>query len=130
VSGDLWRAEIEFTVSRRIPWDNDEGLRPHIDRVVDALREDEATAEIEVDANLETADVVLSVIVVVPEDGDGGAIAREHVAAAIRECGGRHDGLLPLVDESRLETRAGRFSGLKTPRWTFYRMSGGGVVPD
>ena len=117
-------------VSRRIPWDNDEGLRPHIDRVVDALRDDEAAAEIEVDADLESAHVMLSVIVVVPEDGDGDAIAREHIAAAIRQCGGRHDGLLPLADESRLETRRGPFSGLRTPMWTFFRMTGDRVVPD
>ena len=130
MSRELWRADGEFTVSRRIPWDNDEGLRPHIDRVVEALRENEATAEIEIDADLETANVSLSVIVVVPEDGDGDAVARENVAAAIRECGGRHDGLLPLVDESRLETRRGPFSGLKTPLWTFFRMTGDRVVPD
>ena len=130
MSSNLWHAESEFTVSRRIPWENDEGLRPHIDRVVDALREDEAAAEIEVDADLESAHVVLSVTVVVPEDGDGESTARAHVAEAIRECGGRHDGLLPLVDESRLETRTGPFSGLKTPMWTFYRMAGDRVVPD
>ena len=130
MNDNLWRGECDFTVSRRIPWDNDEGLRPHIDRVVDALREHEATAEIEVNANLESASVVLTIIVVVPDHGDGDSIAREQVAAAIRECGGRHEGLLPLVDESRLETRTGPFSGLKTPMWTFYRMTGDQVVPD
>lgn len=130
MNDNLWRGECEFAVSRRIPWDNDEGLRPHIDRVVDALREYESTAEIEVNANLESANVVLAIIVVVPEHGDGDSISREQVAAAIRECGGRHEGLLPLVDESRLETRTGPFSGLKTPMWTFYRMTGGQVVPD
>ena len=130
MSSSLWQAESEFTVSRRIPWENDEGLRPHIDRVVDALRDSEATAEIEIDVDLETAHVALSVIVVVPEDGDDELTAREHMAAAIRQCGGRHDGLLPLVDESRLETKAGRFSGLKMPMWTFFRMSGDRVVPD
>jgi hypothetical protein len=66
----------------------------------------------------------------VPEDGDGDSIARDEVAAAIRSCGGRHEGLLPLIDESRLEPRVGPFSGLKTPMWTLYRMSGGRVVPD
>jgi hypothetical protein len=130
VNGNLWRAESEFTVSRRIPWDNDEGLRPHIDSVVDALREHEVTAEIEVAADLESANVIFSVIVVVPAQGDGESISRDHIAAAIRECGGRHNGLLPLIDESRLESRTGPFSGLKTPTWTFYRMSGGGVVQD
>ena len=130
MSSNLWQAESEFTVSRRIPWENDEGLRPHIDRVVDALRDNEATAEIEIDVDLETAHVALSVIVVVPEEGDGELTAREHMAAAIRQCGGRHDGLLPLVDEARLETKTKRFSGLKMPMWTFFRMTGDRVVPD
>jgi hypothetical protein len=130
VSDTLWRATGEFTVSRRVPWDNDEGLRPHIDRVVDAARGSDATAEIEVDADLESARVALSIIVVVHEDGDGESIARDHIAAAIRECGGRHDGLLPLADESRLDARMGPFSGLRTPLWTFFRMTGERVVPD
>ena len=130
MSGNLWRSKIEFGVSRRIPWENDEGLRPHIDGVLDALHDNEAAAEIEVDADLESAHVVLSIVVIVPEDGDGDSTGREQVAAAIRGCGGRHDGLLPLVDESRLEPRSGPFSGLKTPMWTFYRMSGHEVLPD
>ena len=130
MSGDLWRAEAEFTVSRRIPWENDEGLRPHIDTVLDALKENEVAAEIEVDADLESAHVELSVIVVTPEHSDGDSLAREGIGAAIRSRGGRHEGLLPLIDESRLETRAGPFSGLKTPMWTLFRMSGCGVVPD
>ncbi len=130
MSSDLWRWESEFTVSRRVPWDNDEGLRPHIDRVVDALRDDDVAAEIEADADLESTGVALSVIVVVPEDGDGEVIAREHVAAAIRQCGGRHEGLLPLIDESRLQSRGSRFSGLKTPMWTLFRMTSDRVVPD
>jgi hypothetical protein len=130
VSDNLWRAESEFTVSRRIPWDNDEGLRPHIDRVVDAFRGNKATAEVEVDADLESAHVILSVIVAVPEDGDGDSVAREHIAGAIRECGARHEGLLPLIDESRLEIRSGLFPGLRMPLWTFFRMTGDRVVPD
>ena len=130
MSSSLWRAESEFVVSRRIPWENDEGLRPHIDHVVDAVRGSEAAVEIELDADLEAAHVAMSVIVVVPEDGDGETIARDHIGAAIRKCGGRHEGLLPLMDEARLESSSGPFSGLKTPLWTFFRMVGDRVVPD
>jgi hypothetical protein len=43
----------------------------------DALRDDKATVELEVDADLESAHVVLSVIVAVAEGGDGDTIARE-----------------------------------------------------
>lgn len=131
MSGDLWRVDGEFTVARRIPWDDDDiGLRPHIDSVVDTIGCGEAAAEIEVNADLETAVVVLSIVVAVGEDGDGDMIARECIATAIRECGGRHEELLPLVDESRLNVRTGQWSGLKTPMWKLFRMTSAEVVPD
>lgn len=131
MSRDLWRLEGEFVVTRRVPWDDDgAGLRSHIDCVVDSVRSGESAAEIEVDADLETAKVVLTVVVVVGEDGDGDSIARNQMASAIRDCGGRHEELLPLADESRLEVRAGPWAGLRTPMWRLFRMAGDQVVPD
>lgn len=133
--GELWRAEAGFLVSRRVPWETDEGLRPHIDRVVDALRDCDAAAEIEVNADLETANVVLSITVVVyPDDEgqyeDGDAIARMAISDAIREQGGRHEDLLPLVDEATLETKSGPWSGLRTPLWALFQFAGHPVVAD
>lgn len=135
MSGSLWRAEAEFLVSRRVPWEADEGLRPHVDSVVDALRDCDAAAEIEVSADLATANVTLSITVVVyPDDegtyDDGDAIARTAISAAIRDNGGRHEDLLPIVDEASLETRSGPWSGLRTPLWALFQFSGHPVVPD
>ena len=48
MSSELWRAQGDFVVTRRVPWETDEGLRPHIDRVIDDLRECDSAAEIEV----------------------------------------------------------------------------------
>ena len=135
MSGALWRAEAEFVVSRRIPWDTDEGLRPHIDRVIDGLRDCDAAAEIEVSADLATASVILSVTVVAyPDDEghyeDGDAIAKTGISEAIRDNGGRHEDLLPLVDEATLNTRSGPWSGLRTPTWALFQFTGHPVVAD
>jgi len=135
VSSELWRARGDFVVTRRIPWETDEGLRPHIDQVIDDLRECDSTAEIEVDADLASARVLLSVTVVVTQDdeghiGDAEKVAREAIGTAIRANGGRHEELLPILDESRLETRAGPWSGLKIPLWTLYQLVCRPVVAD
>lgn len=132
---DLWRAQGDFVVTRRIPWETDDGLRPHIDHVLDALRECDAAAEIEVDADLASARVLLSVTVAVAEDDDGHtedaeALAREAIARAIRSDGGRHEELLPLLDEARLETRSGPWAGLRTPLWTLYQLVCRPVMAD
>jgi hypothetical protein len=130
VSNDLWRVEGDFRVSRRIPWETDDTLRPHIDQVVDTLRAAEASVEIEVDADLESARVLLSLTVVGDREEDRDAIARETIARAIRECGGRHEGLLRLIDESRLERRSGPWSGLRTPNWALFHLTSEPVSAD
>jgi len=135
VTEDLWRARGDFVVTRRIPWETDEGLQPHIDAVLDELRECDAAAEIEVNADLASARVVLALTVAVVEDDDGNTedaevVAREAIASAIRARGGRHEELLPLGDESRLEIRSGRWAGLRTPLWTLYQLTCHPVVAD
>jgi len=130
VSNDLWRVEGDFQVSRRIPWETDDALRPHIDQVVDALRAAEASVEIEVDADLESARVLLSLTVIGASEEDRDVMARETIARAIRECGGRHEGLLRLIDESRLERRSGPWSGLRTPNWALFHLTSEPVSAD
>ncbi|MEN8233877.1 MAG: hypothetical protein ABFR89_03005 [Actinomycetota bacterium] len=118
----LARACGEFTVSRRVPWEDDDGLRPHIDRVVDSLRDHDVSAEIEIDADLQAAHVTLTVVVVVGEDEVGESVARTVMGEAIRSSAGRHDGLFGQGEESRLEVQAGRWSGLKTPKWALHNL--------
>jgi hypothetical protein len=135
VSQELWRAQGDFVVSRRVPWETDEGLRPHIDLVVDELRDFEAAAEIEVDADLESARVLLSITIAVAHDDEGKIqngeeLAREAIGSAIRANGGRHAELLSLPDESRLDKRGGPWSGLRTPLWRLYRITCEPVVAD
>ena len=135
MTANLWRAQGDFVVTRRIPWETDEGLRPHVDQVLDELRECDAAAEIEVDADLVSARVVLTLTVAVNEDDDGNTedgeiVAREAIASAIRANGGRHEELLPPPEESRLENRTGRWSGLRTPLWTLYQLTCRPIVAD
>ena len=132
---ELWRAQGDFVVTRRIPWETDEGLRPHIDRVIGDLRECDSAAEIEVDADLASARVLLSVTVVVTHDDEGHIddaerIAREAMGSAIRSNGGRHEELLSILDESRLDTRSGPWSGLRVPKWTLYQLVCHQVMAD
>ena len=135
MSPELWRAQGDFVVTRRVPWETDEGLRPHIDQVVDDLRDCDSAVEIEIDADLSSARVLLSVTVVVARDdegqlGDAEVIAREAMGTAIRANGGRHEELLPIVDEARLETRMGPWAGLRVPMWTLYQLVCRPIVPD
>jgi len=135
VTEELWRVRGDFVVRRRIPWGTDEGLRPHVDAVLDELRECDAAAEIEVDADLASARVALSLTVAVVEDDDGNTedgedVAREAIARAIRSNRGRHEELLPLGDEARLNTRSGPWAGLRTPLWTLYQLTCHPVVAD
>lgn len=135
MTAGLWRAQGDFVVTRRIPWETDEGLRPHVDRVLDDLRQGDVAGEIEVDVDLVSARVLLTLAVAVAEDDDGNTedaevVAREAIASAIRANGGRHEGLLPLLDESRLETKTGPWSGLRTPLWTLYQLTCYPIVAD
>lgn len=123
MSESLARACGEFTVSRRIPWEHDEGLRPHIDGVVDLLRDHDASAEIDVDADLEEAHVRLSLVVVVTEDEVGEDIARRVIGQAIRSSGGRHDGLFAPAEEARLEVQTGMKTGLWTAKWSLHNLT-------
>lgn len=122
MSTSLARACGEFTVSRRVPWESDEGLRPHIDRVVDSLRDHDASAEIEIDADLHEAQVKLTLVVVLAEDEVGEVVARNVVGEAIRGSNGRHEGLFGQAEEARLEVRSGIRTGLKTPKWALHHL--------
>lgn len=130
MSDDLWRVRGVFHVSRRVPWDVDDALRSHLDSVVDALTEYDVAAEIDLDADLESARVVLALTVVGDPESDRESSAREVLSDAIRGCGGRHEGLLPLGVESRLPMRSGPWSGLRTPNWTVHGFTSEPVETD
>lgn len=130
MNDDLWRVRGDFRVSRRVPWDVDDSLRPHLDRVVDALREYDVAAEIDLDADLESARVVLALTVVGDPESDRESAAREILSEVILGCGGRHEGLLPLNVESRLSMRSGPWSGLRTPNWTVHGFTSEPVETD
>lgn len=124
------RGIAEFAISRRVAWEDSDEVRRHIDAVVDALHGYEDVLEVEVEADLIDGRVRMLLICAVLPDEDADLCTRRAAAAAIRQCGGRHDGLLPLEEESREKANRNAWSGLRTPRWEPRRFAVQRVVAD
>jgi len=124
------RAISDFVVTRRVEWEDGDEIRRHLDEVVDALHDYEEVLEVEVDVDLSQGRVRMSLICAVLPDEDADLCVRRAAAAAIRQCGGRHDGLLPLAEEARVRANVNAWSGLRTPRWEPRRFAVQRVVAD
>ncbi len=120
----LVRLVGEFAVARPIPWDEDDTLRDHLDRVIDALTAAAGVVEVDTEADLEHGEVRLS-IVFAEADEDADRTGRTTIAAAIRQCDGRHFQLLPPKDEEAFSQNIPARSGLLTPLWRLRTISVG-----
>ncbi len=119
----LTRVRGDFAVARPIPWDDQDTLRDHVDRVVDALMVAAGVVEVETEARLEEGSVKLSVVLA-GADGEGAhLLGRETFAASIRECEGRHYQLLSAEEEASLSPNLPSRSGLLTPLWRLRTIS-------
>lgn len=123
-------ADAEFALTRRVEWSDGDEIRQHLDEVIDALHESEEVLEVEVDADLSLGRVRMQLVCAVLPEEDADLCVRRTAAAAIRECGGRHDGLLPLAEESRVKANLNAWSGLRTPRWEPRRFAVSRIVAD
>ncbi len=119
----LLRVESDFAVARPIPWDENDSLTGHVDAVVDALKEAGNIVEVEVEVRLDIGDVRLVVVVAGEDEETANRLARETVAAAIRDCDARHFQLLSPEEEEELTVNLPSRSGLLTPLWRLRRMS-------
>ena len=118
----LVRLVGEFAVARPIPWDEDDTLRDHLDRVIDALTATDRVVEVDTEADLEHGEVRLSIVLAEPgEDAD--RTGRETFAAAIRKCEGRHFQLLSPKEEAEFSDNIPSRSGLLTPLWRLRRIA-------
>lgn len=124
------RAIADFMLTRRIEWQDAAETRRHVDEVVDTLHDFEEVLEVEVEADLSLGRVRMLLVCAVLPDEDADLCVRRAVAAAIRACGGRHDGLLPLAEESRVKSNVRAWSGLRTPHWEPRRFAVQRVVAD
>jgi len=112
----LVRLAGDFAVARPIPWDESDTLRDHLDRVIDALTATEGVIEVDTEADLEHGQIRLSIVLAESGD-DPDRTGRTTIAAAIRQCEGRHFQLLPAKEEAALSHNVPSRSGLLTPLW-------------
>lgn len=124
----LARVEGEFAVARPIPWDEDDTLRDHVDRVVDALTNAESVVEIETEAELEQGNVRLAIVLAGANQKEIDRIGRETIAASIREGSGRHFQLLEAEEEEAFSQNLPSRSGLLTPLWRLRKLTVGPVA--
>ncbi len=113
----LIRVRGDFVVARPIPWDDQDTLRDHVDRVVDALMLAASVVEVETEARLEEGNVKLAVVLAAADAEGADLLGRETLAASIRECEGRHYQLLSAEEEASLSPSLPARSGLLTPLW-------------
>ena len=114
----LYRAAFDFSVTRRIDWEDDlAAFHGHIDQVRRHIAVRKITDDVRVIADIGEERLTLDFLVEATDEATAEGEALDIVSLAIRECGARHVGLYPIVDERRLRSRVNAFSGLRTPRW-------------
>ncbi len=123
MTASLTRVWGDFAVARPIPWDDQDTLRDHVDRVVDALMVAAGVVEVETEARLEEGSVKLSVVLAGADAEGAHLLGRETFAASIRECEGRHYQLLSAEEEASLSPNLPSRSGLLTPLWRLRTIS-------
>jgi hypothetical protein len=119
----LVRVDGDFAVARPIPWDEEDSLRAHVDRVIDSLTAQSAVVEVDARVNLDEGNVHFSVVMAGEDEEEADRSAREAIGASIRECEGRHFQLLPAEEEAELSRNVPARSGLLTPLWRLRKLS-------
>lgn len=123
MTASLVRVEGEFAVARPIPWDEDDTLRAHIDRVVDSLTTADNVVEVDTKAELDEGQVRLAIVFAGTDERAADQQGRETMAASIRQCEGRHFQLLGEAEEAELAHNLPSRSGLLSPMWRLRRLS-------
>ena len=115
-----YRLRCEFDVLRRIGW-SDEELGIHIDDVFERLRQSTEVRAIETEADLDTGRVMLDLSVRSWEPNRN-MHARTILSIAIRAARARHEGILPMSDESKLMgSKQAAWSALRGATWRLRR---------
>jgi hypothetical protein len=114
----LYRAAFDFSLTRRIDWDDDlAAFHGHIEQVSQHIAARKITDDVRVIADIRAERLTLDFLVAAKDEAIAESEALDIVSLAIRECGARHVGLYPIIEERRLRSRVNAFSGLRTPRW-------------
>ncbi len=123
MTGPLVRVDGEFAVARPIPWDEEDTLRAHVDRVVDALVAADRVVEVDTEAELEGGHVRLAIVLAGTDEPGADRVGREMMAVSIRSCDGRHLQLLGEEEEAGLVASLPSRGGLLSPMWRLRRLS-------
>ena len=114
----LYRAAFDFSVTRRIDWGDDlAAFHGHVDQVRRHIAARKGTDDVRVIADICEERLTLDFLVEARDGSTAEIEALDIVSLAIRECGARHVGLYPIIEERRLRSRVNAFSGIRTPRW-------------
>ncbi len=113
----------EFAVARPIPFDEDDTLTDHVDRVVDSLMQAGRVVEIDAEADVDAGNVKLGIIVAGTSEADADRMGRETIAMSIRDSDARHTQLLSAEEEEVLTVNLPSRSGLLTPVWRLRTMT-------
>jgi hypothetical protein len=108
---------IEFDVTRRIGWSDDD-LGRHIDDVFERLHQARGMLSIDGTADLDTGRSVIAMRYTDLLEDDPEHAGRVILGVAIRACGAGHQGLLPFAEEARARPERNQWSGLRTPMWS------------
>jgi hypothetical protein len=111
--------ECDFDVTRRIGW-TEEDLGTHIDEMVEYLRQSSDVTSVDVTADLDSGRTSATVAFASWEMHLH-KHATSTVGVAIRAAGGKHEGLLPFVEEAHLKQDGKGWSALRSPTWLLRR---------
>lgn len=114
----------QFAITRRVPWDSEpEVLQGHIEEVSGQLGAHADIGKVVVHTDLARAHTEFEFMAYGTSREAVEDAVREAVAAAIREGGAYHLGVLPKDVEVKHEPKMRAWSGLRTPTWRVRRSS-------
>lgn len=114
--------DTEFDITRRVGWGDTEDLADHIDRVVEAVRQNADITSVTVEADLDSGRASFHMVFDTWELNRL-EYAKAVLGVAIRAGGGQHLGLLPTVESEGSNVDRDQWSPLRGPTWQLRRFA-------
>lgn len=116
--------DTEWDITRRIGWGDSEDLAVHIDRVVEAVKQNSDVTEVTLEANLDSGRTSVHAVFDTWEINRI-EFAKAVLGVAIRSGGGQHLGLLPAVESEGSNVDRDQWSALRGPTWRLRQFTTG-----
>ncbi len=110
-------AAFTFAISRRVPWSSSADLECHLAQVVAHLQPADGVVGVRLKGATPGEQLNIEIILEAADHAEASERARLSLAAAIRESGASHAGLLPPIEEARVKPKVNAWSGLRVPYW-------------